>query len=61
MKTFVAILTIVCFSITLMQPLYAQQDADIETILKEGKEAYLNGEYNKAIEKLSVAVRFLRV
>ncbi len=45
----------------LMQPAYSQQDTDIEAMLKEGKEAYLNGEYNEAIEKLSVAVRFLRV
>ena len=61
MRSLTSILTIICFTFMLMQPAYSQQDTDIEAMLKEGKEAYLNGEYNKAIEKLSVAVRFLRV
>ena len=41
-------------------PAYSQQDSDFNKILKEGKDAYINGNYDEAIEKLSVAVRVIK-
>ena len=59
MRACISIITIIFFSLHLLAPVPSQQGPDNNKILLEGREAYNNGEYEKAIAKLSVAVRVI--
>ena len=41
-------------------PSYAQQESDIDELLKQGKQAYINGNFKEAIEKLSNAIKIIK-
>lgn len=60
MRKVISIVTIFIFVLSLNLTLYSQQDSDIDKILKEGKEAYVNGNFKEAINKLSLAIRLIK-
>jgi len=60
MRRIVSVFTILIFVFTMSIPVYSQQSSDIEKLLEEGKKAYAEGNFEKAIEKLSLAISIIK-
>ncbi|GEM_PF-2665764 len=60
MKKFLTIFTIFLFIFSITLPVYSQQSSDIEKLLEEGKRAYAEGNFEEAIQKLSLAINIIK-
>ncbi len=60
MKKRVVLLTILCFACAQVMPVMAQEASDIDKILQEGKQAYMDGNFQEAVSKLSLAITLIK-
>lgn len=60
MRRFLTIFTIFVFIFSLTLPVYSQHSSDIEKLLEEGKKAYAEGNFEEAIQKLSLAINIIK-
>ncbi len=60
MKKFSIIFLIFLFVFNTSYIAFAQQDSTVEKLLEEGKQAYINGNFKLAVEKLSIAITIIK-
>ncbi|MCX6557259.1 MAG: hypothetical protein NTW95_07525, partial [Candidatus Aminicenantes bacterium] len=60
MRNRVVLLTILCFVCTQVVPVMAQETSVIDKILKDGKKAYMDGNYQEAVIKFSQAITLIK-
>jgi len=60
MKKIVTILIVFLFIFNTSYIAFAQQDSTVEKLLEEGKQAYINGDFKLAVDKLSTAITIIK-
>ncbi len=60
MKKVIIIFIIVLFVFNTSYMAFAQQDSTVEKLLEEGKQAYMNGDFKLAVDKLSTAITIIK-
>ena len=60
MKQAVSFVTLIIFVFSVTLPSYPVQNSDIDELLKQGKQAYIKGNFKQAIKKLSMAVKLIK-
>jgi tetratricopeptide (TPR) repeat protein len=60
MKKIIIVFIIILFVFNTSYIAFAQQDSTVEKLLEEGKQAYMNGNFKLAVDKLSTAITIIK-